>query len=103
MTDDKLTNEMVRLNWLSIPNACPACGADLTDDCAVEERDLLPVTYSGRVIDGQYQNDGSGYEWFDQDGGDASLWCVECDEMLSPPDRVRVKRDRVPEELRHEP
>lgn len=79
-----------------IPPACPGCSADLTVDGALVEYDYLPVVYGGRRLpDGEWENDGNGFEWHDQDGSDRDLTCSECELSVVPSDNVRVERQAL--------
>lgn len=79
----------------AIPDECPGCGADLTAEDAVAENDYIPVAYGGRIVGGEYVNNGHGFEWFDQDGDMAVLECAACERTLRAATRIPVAVDAL--------
>lgn len=75
-----------------IPNDCPHCGNDLTAEGGIIDWDYLPVTYGGRVVDGDYENDGNGFDWNDQDGGMSEIRCASCWTIVRAATDVRIPR-----------
>lgn len=71
----KITTTEVEID---LPDACPHCGADFSEEASIREYGYIGCTWGACIVDGAFDNDGSYEDCADAVISPTSLACASC-------------------------